>query len=107
VWRTERNPARAALEAKHGYDTKHAMHLLRLMRMGHELLATGTLMVRRPDAQELSDIRDGALSFDALLALATKTLAEIELAAAASQLPEATDPARVDALYQRVATAEP
>src|ERR1039458_5020213 len=30
-WKAQRNPKRAELEAKFGYDTKHAMHLVRLM----------------------------------------------------------------------------
>ena len=34
-WKKERNPARAKLESAHGYDTKHALHLVRLLRMGH------------------------------------------------------------------------
>ena len=41
AWKTHRNPARAELERQHGYDTKHAMHLIRLMRMGLEVLETG------------------------------------------------------------------
>ena len=47
TWKTHRNPARAELERQHGYDTKHAMHLIRLMRMGLEVLETGDLGVRR------------------------------------------------------------
>jgi predicted nucleotidyltransferase len=35
-WRAERNPMRADLESRYGYDTKHAMHLIRLMRTGLE-----------------------------------------------------------------------
>src|SRR5690606_27726004 len=66
--KTHRNPARAELERQHGYDTKHAMHLIRLMRMGLEVLESGDLRVRRDDADELSAIRDGAMSFDELLA---------------------------------------
>ncbi len=43
----------------HG-NTKHAMHLVRLLRMGHEVLKTGQLLVKRPDAEELLNIRRGA-----------------------------------------------
>lgn len=59
--------ARAELEAQHGYDTKHAMHLVRLLRMGEEILSTGRVNVRREDADELMAIRKGALSYDQLL----------------------------------------
>lgn len=58
-WKKKRNPARAELERKFGLDTKHASHLVRLMWMGEEILRTGTLTVRRPDAERLLAIRNG------------------------------------------------
>lgn len=98
TWKTHRNPARAELERQHGYDTKHAMHLIRLMRMGLEVLETGTLHVRRDDADELSAIRDGALSFDDLLAAATTLQKAMEKAAATTGLPAEVDRDGVDDL---------
>jgi predicted nucleotidyltransferase len=98
TWQAQRNPARAELERSHGYDTKHAMHLIRLMRMGLETLQTGELRVRRDDAEQLSAIRDGALSFDELLAMAGDLQRGMEAAAAATQLPPDVDYERVDAL---------
>lgn len=67
TWKKKRNPQRAALEAKFGYDTKHASHLIRLLRMGYEILTTGKLIVRRPDAEELLAIRRGAKTYDELM----------------------------------------
>ncbi len=90
-WKRERNEARAALEATFGYDTKHAMHLLRLMRTGLEVLETGTLEVRRADAAELNAIRDGALSYDEMLAAAEGLRARMEDAAKRSPLPADVD----------------
>jgi predicted nucleotidyltransferase len=98
TWKTDRNPARAELERRHGYDTKHAMHLIRLMRMGLEVLETGDLRVRRDDADQLSAIRDGAMPFDDLLAAAAGLQAAMEQAAAATSLPEAVDRNWVDDL---------
>jgi predicted nucleotidyltransferase len=98
TWKRRRNPARAELERQHGYDTKHAQHLVRLMRMGLEALRTGELCVRRPDADELVAIRDGALSYDALLALAEDLRQQMTLAAQTSSLPEALAPEVADAL---------
>lgn len=73
-WKDGRNRDRYALEAKYGYDTKHAMHLVRLMRMGVELLETGILNVDRRliDADELLLVRNGAWAFDDLIAYAEK-----------------------------------
>ncbi len=45
-------------------DFKHAMHLVRLLRMGREALTTGEIIVKRPDAQELLDIRAGAWKYN-------------------------------------------
>lgn len=69
-WKKTRNEKRAKLEAEFGYDTKHAMHLVRLMRMGEEILTTGEVHVKRPDAPELLEIRAGAWSYEKLLAWA-------------------------------------
>jgi len=66
-WKNSRNEKRAATEAKFGYDTKHAMHLVRLMRMGEEILTTGKVVVKRPDAEELLSIRAGAWSYEKLV----------------------------------------
>jgi uncharacterized protein len=95
TWKAERNPARAELESRHGYDTKHAMHLIRLMRMGLEILETGELLVRRPDAEELTAIRDGALSYDELMEAATALQSRMVDAAGTTRLPTDRLPRRL------------
>ena len=70
TWKNNRNEVRSALEEEHGYDTKHAMHLVRLLRMGKEALEEGVLYVKRPDAAELLEIRDGAWTYDKCVAYA-------------------------------------
>ena len=66
-WLKNRNPARADLEARYGYDAKHAMHLVRLLRMGEEILTTGDFDVYRPDRQELKEIRNGSWAYEDLI----------------------------------------
>jgi predicted nucleotidyltransferase len=97
-WQRERNPKRAALEAAHGYDTKHAMHLVRLMRMAIEVLETGRLLVERSDRDELLAIRDGAWSYESLEAACEKLRSQIAAAASTSKLPEVPDEPALDAL---------
>ncbi len=97
-WKKHRNPARAALEAKHGYDTKHAAHLIRLMRVGVEALEEGVIRVRRPDAEELQAIRDGALGYDDLLDEAQGLKERMETAAKTTTLPKDVDREAVDRL---------
>lgn len=71
-WEKERNAARAELEKKFGFDVKHGMHLVRLLRMAREILETGKVHVRRPDAEELISIRNGAWSYDKMVEFAEK-----------------------------------
>ncbi len=71
-WKAHRNRDRAKLEAAHGYDTKHAAHLVRLLRMGEEILEHGVVHVWRgpggaDDAEELQQIRAGDWSYEALV----------------------------------------
>lgn len=77
-WKKDRNAKRAELEEKYGYDTKHAMHLVRLLRMGREILTSGTLSVRRHDAQQLLAIRLGAWTYDELMAYVDPFQAELQ-----------------------------
>ena len=76
-WKHNRNPDRAKMEAESGFDCKHAMHLVRLMRMAKEILVEGTVRVKRPDAEELKGIRDGAWSYDTLIEWAHKKETEL------------------------------
>lgn len=50
---------RKALVERHGYDTKNAAHLIRLLRMGIEFLRDGEMNVLRHDATELLAIKHG------------------------------------------------
>ena len=97
-WKRERNPARAQLEAKYGYDTKHAMHLVRLLRMGREILQGKGVLVRRPDAEELLDIRNGSLTYDELVEYAERESAAMAADVETSRLPHAPDRYAIDKL---------
>lgn len=59
-WQKERNPARAALEAKCGYDGKHMSHCKRLLRMCVEILkGLGVNVKRTWDRDELIELKRG------------------------------------------------
>ena len=67
-WKKERNPRRRETEEKHGYDTKHAVHLVRLLLMCSEILRDHTMSVERPDAEEiLKPVKRGEWDYDDLL----------------------------------------
>jgi uncharacterized protein len=97
TWRKQRNPARAELEERFGYDTKHAMHLVRLLRMCREILTTGKVVVRRPDAAELLAIRAGAWEYERIVEWAEREDQALQDVAAQSALPKAPDVHRIDA----------
>jgi uncharacterized protein len=103
TWRQNRNPARSALEEKHGYDTKHGMHLVRLMRMGEEILKTGKVIVKRPDREELLAIRnEGIWSYEQLVDWAEKKDEELQTFhnSGASPLPREPDRKLLDQACQ-------
>jgi uncharacterized protein len=98
TWKTERNPVRADLEARYGYDTKHAMHLIRLMRSGLELVGTGELRVKRSDAAQLLDIRNGAMNYDDVVGEAQRLEQMMRERLESSPLPRLPDEKSIDEL---------
>lgn len=78
-WLKNRNSSRHQLEVDYGYDTKHGMHLIRLMRMCREILSDEGVKVRRSDANELLEIRAGRVAYDDLIAEAEVIEAECEI----------------------------
>lgn len=98
TWKAKRNPARAALEEKFGYDTKHGMHLVRLLRMGYEILTEGKVHVKRPDAEELLRIREGLWTYEQMVEYAESMDKKMDEAVASSPLPWAPNRELLDSL---------
>lgn len=98
TWKENRNPARAALEAKYGYDCKHGAHLVRLLRMGVEILTEKTVTVYRPDREELIGIRQGAWSFDQLIDYADEYQQKINELTKTSTLKSSVNGSAIDEL---------
>ena len=101
-WRKNPNPKRAVLEEKYGYDTKHAMHLCRLLKMGAEILETGEVQVFRPDARWLKGIRKGELTYSQLLDWVKEKEQDLTRAEQNSQLPEHPDLEKAEALTVKI-----
>ncbi len=87
------------LSAQHGYDTKYAMHALRIAHQGHELLTTGriTLPVAEPTRSALMQIRRGEVALVDVLAELHHRTARLEEAILTSPLGEDPDRTAVDA----------
>lgn len=97
--RGQRRVNRPELIAAHGFDTKYAMHVLRLGHQGIELLTTGrlTLPMPEPSRSEIMAVRLGERSQLDVVAEIERVEAELERAYARSPLPEDPDHERVNA----------
>lgn len=101
-WKNNRNVVRAELEEKYKYDTKHAMHLVRLLSMCKEILSEGVIKVKRPDADFLLRIRNGEFDYDWLIKWAEDTEKEINALYETSTLRYTADYEAIDNLYREV-----
>lgn len=103
TWKTTRNPKRFLLEQQYHYDTKHASHLVRLLRQGKELLETGNLIADRTglDADELISIRNGAWTYEQLMAYTEKLNRELDefYLSGKSPLPKVVNYETIDKLF--------
>lgn len=91
-WKKSRNPARAALEAKCGYDSKHSTHLIRLLSMSVEILGGKGVNVKRThDLNKLMEIRNGNWTYDQLIQEADRLEEQLRIVAKFSNLREASD----------------
>lgn len=91
---------RKALVEKHGYDTKNAAHLIRLLRMGIEFLRDGVLNVNRGgyDAAELLAIKHGEWTLERIKSEAERLFRRAEDVYDRSTLPVGPDRDKVNAL---------
>jgi predicted nucleotidyltransferase len=97
-WKANRNEKRAALEEQFSFDTKHAMHLVRLLRMGREILSGEGVKVKRDDRDELLSIRNGEWSYEKLIEYTEATMQEIDAIYESSPLPHSADIKRINDL---------
>jgi hypothetical protein len=83
---------RRRLVEKFGFDTKNAAHMIRLLRMGIEMLDTGVLNVYRThDRDELLAIKKGKWSLDQVIIESEKLFSDLKHAGEKSSLPDLPD----------------
>lgn len=94
---------RPELVAMHGYDTKYAMHALRLGLQGVELLTTGriTLPVPEPHRAYLRSVRRGERSLSEILDAITDTETRLAELRDSSAVPDQPDRSWVDEWLHR------
>lgn len=99
-WKKNRNPKRAELERKIGYDSKNVAHAIRLLKTGHEILLTGKVNVNREniDAKELIDIRLGKVNYDEVIKITDNLFNTLKDSCNKSKLPNNVDSEKIDNL---------
>ncbi len=91
-------PRTRELSRDHGYDTKYAMHALRIAHQGNELLTTGriSLPVTEPERARLMEVRRGEIPLDDVLAELAVRTSTLERSVHDSELPDEADHAAID-----------
>jgi uncharacterized protein len=79
----------------HGYDTKAAMHLVRVLDEGKELMDTGKITLPRPNVELLKRIRGGEFDFPEIEFMYDQRLALLLEAQEKSSLPAELDRAKI------------
>ena len=93
TWLDQRNEQRWVDVESHGQkiDGKNMMHCRRLMDMAREIAEGKGIVVRRPNAQELIDIRQGKVDLQTLIDHVENEIKEIDLLYKNSTLPDKVD----------------
>jgi predicted nucleotidyltransferase len=92
---------RPEYECAFGYDTKAAMHTLRLLFECTELMKEGSITLPRPEKELLIDVRTGSWTLERFLSEAEQARVDAENAAVSSGLPETVDEKSISALIAR------
>jgi len=98
----QKNIHRAELEKIHGYDTKYAMHVIRLYGEAKELMEYGRITLPRPNRDELIEIRKGRYSLAEIQELGRELESEALAAQASSPLPDKVDRDAISSLITDV-----
>ena len=86
-----RNVSRPDLVEKYGYDTKFAMHVIRLLVECEELMRTGAITLPSPEKDLLIAIRTGQYTEDWVIREATRRMEVCKDAEEHSPLPPTID----------------
>lgn len=93
TWLENRNEQRWVDNKEHGqqYDGKNLMHCKRLLQIAREIAENGTVQIRRPNPEELQDIRKGRVNLEDLIKWAENEMIELDVAFDNCNLPTEVD----------------
>ena len=89
------------MERKSGFDLKHGMHCIRLLRSGVEILRQGEVIVDRRiagDFEDLKAILKGDFSYEQVMKMAEDLVAKMEIVYEQSTLPHKPDLEQINEL---------
>ncbi|MGH9792543.1 MAG: DNA polymerase beta superfamily protein [Candidatus Acidiferrales bacterium] len=92
---------RPELVEAHGYDTKYAMHLIRLYGEARELMEYGRISLPRPDASHLIAIRNGKYTLGQIREMAEQMERDALAASEHSALPNRVDRSEISSRITR------
>jgi predicted nucleotidyltransferase len=95
---TGKHGQRPELEAEFGYDVKGAMHMLRVLGEGIEMMRTGEIILPRPEAPFLKDVRNGKHTWEEVNEIAEARFRILDEQREASFLPDELNRAKISAI---------
>jgi uncharacterized protein len=103
-WLLNRNEQRWVETEIHGQqiDGKNLMHCKRLLQISREIVETGTITIRRPNREELLDIRNGKVNLEELISWSENEMAELDVLFDNSDLPDEVDHVIIDELLIKI-----
>lgn len=103
-WKCNRNEKRSALEAKFGYDTKNASHLMRLMEQAKDILSNcdynPTLFGER--LKFVQDVRAGMFTYEEVIEYAERVDEELNELYKTTKLQKKPDIKKINALVLKL-----
>ena len=102
TWLRERNPARAKLEERYGYDTKHAAHLVRLLVKVEGFLMSGVYnpILSPNEKKTVLNVMNGEWSYEYLISWAKNQEERVKTMKTA--LPHKPDSATAESVLMRI-----
>lgn len=104
TWLEQRNESRWVDVKSHGQkiDGKNMLHCKRLMEMAKEIAKGEGIIVRRPNAKELIDIRKGEVDLQTLIDNVEKEIIEVDKLFDNSELPDNIDTEFINNLIVKI-----
>ena len=106
VWLENRNEQRWVDNKEHGqqYDGKNLMHCKRLLQIAREIAETGTMTIRRPNREELLDIRKGRVKLEDLIGWAEQEMIDLDVLFDNSELPDEVPTELINETLKKIRT---